>query len=122
MGKVGSFRAWLIWVIREDTVAKIKAGALGIKRLFDFAVEKASIKKEEVVACIEATSESVKQKAARKRVLEKVGEGAYRSWFEALEFREEGGVVAIGGAGPFVRAKIEERFGKMMRDMFGETC
>ncbi len=122
MGKVGSFKAWLVWVIREDTVAKIKAGALGIKRLFVFAAEKVAIKKEEVVAKIEASAESAIQKAARKKVLGKVGVLAYRSWFEALEFKEGGGVVAIGAPNPFVQAKIEERFGEMLREMFGERA
>ena len=72
MGKVSSFKAWLIWVLRTDVIEKIKQGMYGIGQIFEDepSEQPKTVSKDEVEKMIEKQSVSSCEKNIRKKNLE----------------------------------------------------
>ncbi len=117
MGKVGTFKAWLVWVIREETVAKIKQGALGIKKTFRSAKEIIKNSRSDLEKQIEGLQESQTLKNLRLTLLEKVGAGGYGSWFSGTLFKEHEYQVLLKGQSAFAAEQISTKYGSLLKNL-----
>ncbi len=126
MGRIGSFKAWLVWVIREQTIQKIKNGDLGVKKLFICVKEILKSSQQEIKQAIEALETSQKIKDLRLSLLKKLGVGEYESWFSRLEIQEEGSQMIFKGGGTFTMDQITTRYAALLKkqclDFSCTTC
>lgn len=117
MGKVGAFKAWLIWVIRQETIEKIKKGALGIKKPFQSSKEVLTLSKKEIEKKIQNSSEPKKIKTLRQRLLKKMGVGSYTSWIKSMEIVVEGKSVVFKAVNEFAQMKVQEKYGQFLHQV-----
>ena len=81
MGKVGKFKAWLIWVLREDVIKKIREGAYGLtpeKEEFEDVPEDCS---QIAIDCIKNQSKDAETEEILSSLKKKIGSPKYLSWF-----------------------------------------
>ena len=125
MGKVGNFRAWLIWVIKQETIEKVKQGLLGVKKKIGEFVATIVPDRAKLMAQmkerIAERRESVEIKAVRLRILEKVGSGAYASWFERVEVEAQEESLVIRGQNRFMVEKLRDQFRETLRTMWADV-
>ncbi len=82
MGKLGTFKAWLIWVIRDDIIPKIKSGAYGIDpKIFSEEVDTTPEKKEKISLTLNSLNLSSKNLEVMKRLEEETGVHSFTNWF-----------------------------------------
>ncbi len=115
MGRIGTFKAWLVWVIREQTIQKIKNGDLGVKKLFISVKEILKSSQKEIKQAIESLKTSQKIKDLRLSLLKKLGVGEYESWFSRLELQEQGSQMIFKGGGTFTMDQITTRYDALLK-------
>ena len=118
MGRVKTtFKASLDWVLKFDIIQRILEGDFGVKKdiLQPSNLSSKSIDYEQ--KCIQAQDESDEIKNLRMHVLQRVGQGAYRSWFkDATFFINESGAGVIG-QGAFWKNYVITHFAYVLNDL-----
>lgn len=123
MGKVTSFKAWLIWVIRGDVIEKVRGGAYGLLKETQnnsqntqvIDMEKITIQNKTFISELdlkETTKESLQSLA------KKIGEGAFSSWFRKLSIQEEDEILVLRMATKFYVDQVERLYGAILRNLF----
>jgi hypothetical protein len=112
MGKVSSFKAWLIWVLRADVIEKIKQGMYGIGQIFEDnpSEQPKAVSKDEVEKMIEEQSTTSQEKTTRKKIMNHFGEKIYHSWFSNVELDEQDLKLTIKARTGFVFDTLRDKF------------
>ena len=123
MGKRGSFKAWLIWVIKDDVIQKVRAGSYGI------IAEDGGCKDHDVIdieavfkTTIAQQTSCLKQKVNIMSKLinlqKKIGSASYLSWFGNCKFKENGDrcVISLSSLGQFQKESILSKYGNLLKE------
>ena len=115
MGRNGKFKAWLIWIILEKTIEKIKQGGFGVKYLFSKKTYK--ISSQELINNIYNLQESKNLKKIRFIILQTIGIKSYISWFKFLIFEEINTLIIIKTPNKFISDQLTIKFGKIIKNL-----
>lgn len=123
MGKRGTFQAWLIWVIREDTIHKVRAGGYGLPAeeqepehgITNFA-EKAQELIHKQIRPVKAKDNLLKRLTELK---ERVGAASYISWFSDCVIKQDGDGTWLDFThmGGFQREYVREKFSDVLKEL-----
>jgi hypothetical protein len=111
MGRVkASFKASLDWVLKFDVIQRILEGDFGVKKeaLHASSSEKMNSASEEDY--IQAQQESNEIKKLRMDLLNRVGEGAYRSWFKPVPIIKKDTGFSMMGQGTFWKNYVNTHY------------